>query len=336
MFAKDLLQKLIEKKNLTMEDSRAFVIEIMDGQVNPIQTGAILTALRIKRETPDEIVGLVRAMREKMIRVDAPGAVDICGSGDGSGTFNISTAVAFVVVGAGVRVAKHGNRAATSRCGSADVLEALGVNLMVSPKRAEKIFHKLGITFLFAPLYHPATKNVVSVRKELGVRTIFNFLGPLTSPASVKRQLIGMQNKEIALTLAHAATQLDYDHLCIVTSDDGLDEVSIGAPTTVFEVKGNLMRKYRIDPKKYGFGNVHKKELMGGNAKENAIIIKKIFEGEKGAKRDIVLLNSAFLLYIAGAVRSLAQGIQKAQDSIDSGKAREILSSFVQETQSYV
>ncbi len=335
MLATDLLQKLIEKKNLTMEDSHAFVTQIMDGQVNPIQTGAILTALRIKRETPDEIVGLVRAMREKMIRVDAPGAVDICGSGDGSGTFNISTAVAFVVAGAGVRVAKHGNRAATSRCGSADVLEVLGVNLIVSPKRAEKIFHKLGITFLFAPLYHPATKNVVSLRKELGVRTIFNFLGPLTSPASVKRQLIGMQNKEVAQTLAHAATQLGYDHLCIVTSDDGLDEVSICAPTTVYEVKGSFRRQYRIDPKKYGFRSVNNKELMGGNAQENAMIIKKIFEGKKGAKRDIVLLNSAFLLYIAGAVDTLKQGIQKAQDSIDSGKAKKILTSFIEETQSY-
>lgn len=332
MLAADLLQKLIEKRNLTTEDSRAFVTEIMDGQVNPIQTGAILTALRIKRETPDEIVGLVRAMREKMICVDAPGAVDICGSGDGSGTFNISTAVAFVVVGAGVRVAKHGNRAATSRCGSADVLEALGVNLMVSPKSAEKIFHRLGITFLFAPTYHPATKNVVSVRKDLGVRTIFNFLGPFTSPASVKRQLIGVSNKKMVHTLAKAATQLEYEHLCIVTSDDGFDEVSICAPSTVFEVKGTSMRQYRINPQEHRFKDASKKELMGGDARENALIIRKIFEGEKGPKRDIVVLNSALLLSISGVVKTIQEGITKAQDSIDSGRAKNKLDSFIKET----
>lgn len=330
-----ILQKLIEINDLTTDETHEVLIEFMNENINHIQIGAILTALRIKGESPDEIVGFVRAMREKMIRVNAPKAVDICGSGDGSRTFNISTAVAFVVAGCGVPVAKHGNRTATSRCGSADVLEALGVNLTVSPHRAEKIFNKLGVTFLFAPLYHPATKNVVIVRKELGVRTIFNFLGPLTSPASVKRQLIGVPNKKIAKTLAIAATHLDYEHLCIVASDDGLDEVSIYAPTIVYEIKRKKIKTFRIDPKHYGFTINSKETLFGAVPLENAKIINEIYDGAKGPKRDIVVLNSALLLMIAGAVTSIEQGIPMAQDSIDSKKAKQMLERFILETQSY-
>ena len=244
----ELLNMLIAKKDLSAKDTEAFLNDVAKGAITPVQIGAILTALRIKGESPDEIVGLVRAMRKHVVSVNAKGAIDIVGTGgDGSGTFNISTAGAFVIAGAGVKVAKHGNRAASSKCGSADVLEALGVNISLSKEQAEVVFNKAGIVFLLAPLFHPSMKQVGAVRKELGIRTVFNILGPFANPAGTTRQLVGVPNLKIARTMAKAALKLGYEHLLIVTSDDGMAEISISAKTRMFEICGKTLNHTVLD-----------------------------------------------------------------------------------------
>lgn len=329
----NVLNKLISKQNLTTKETELFLNEVVKGEATPAQIGAILVAVRMKGETSDEIVGFVKAMRENMVHVNVSNAIDVCGTGgDGNGTFNISTVVAFVVAGARVKVAKHGNRAASSKCGSADVLEELGVNLQLSPQQAEEIFNKVGMVFLFAPLFHPTLKNLVTVRKELKIRTIFNFLGPFANPASVEKQLIGVPNIEIAEKLAEVGKILGYDHLLIVTSEDYLDEISISSTSTLFEVKDNSVKQSVIDPISYGFKKVSKKEVVGGNAKENARFIREILGGLKGPKRDIVILNSAAALYVADVVVDIKEGIRLAEKSIDSGKARLVLENLVKET----
>lgn len=332
----NILNKLVKKEDLTTEETQAFLNDVMQGVVTPAQIGAILIALRMKGETSEEIVGFIKAMRENMIPVNAGNAIDVCGTGgDSSGTFNISTAVAFVVAGAGVKVAKHGNRAASSKCGSADVLEQLGINLQLSSQQAEEVFNKVGMVFLFAPLFHPALKNLVTVRKELKTRTVFNFLGPFASPASVKKQLIGVPSIEIAEKLAEVGKILGYDHLLIVTSEDGLDEISISSTSTLFEVKDNSVKQFDINPVSYGFKKVSKKEVVGGSAEQNARLIKETLQGMKGSKRDIVVFNSAYALYVAGVVTDIKEGIKLAEESIDSGKARLVLENLVKETQKY-
>lgn len=336
MDATDILTKLIQKQNLTTQETQLFLSEVMKGNISHIKTAAILTAFRMKGETVNEITGLIKSMRENMIRVKADMAIDICGTGgDGSGSFNISTATAFVVAGAGVKVAKHGNRAASSKCGSADVLEELGVNLKLSAVQAEAVFNKVGMVFLFAPLFHPLMKNVVEVRKELKIRTIFNFLGPFANPASVCRQLIGVPNIEIAEKLAKVGKKLGYKHLLIVTGKESLDEISIFSKTLVFEIKGNSIKKFVVDPQKYGYKKDSKKEIQGESAKQNAFFIKQVLQGIKSAKRDIVVLNSAFALYVSGKVSNIKQGINLAQASIDNGNAKLILENLVRETQKY-
>lgn len=330
----EILKKLVEKKDLTAQEANAFLTAVMKGEVNHALIAAILTALRMKGETTDEIVGFVRAMREKMVRVNAPDAIDVVGTGgDGSGTFNISTASAFVAAGAGVKVAKHGNRAASSKCGSADVLEALGVNIQLTKEQAEDVFQKVGMVFMLAPLYHPATKEVVGVRKELKIRTIFNVLGPLVNPASTVRQLMGVPNEHIAKTLAAAAKKLGYKRLLLVASQDGMDEVSIFAKTRAYEVKGESVRTFVIDPKTFGFKKASKKDIVGGDAAVNASLMRKVLGGEKSARRDIVVLNSACALYVAGVAKTIKDGITRAENSIDSGAAQGILENLIQETQ---
>lgn len=332
----NILNKLVKKEDLTTEETQKFLNDVMQGVATPAQIGAILIALRIKGETTDEIVGFIKAMRGNMITVNAPDAIDVCGTGgDSSGTFNISTAVAFVVAGVGVKVAKHGNRAASSKCGSADVLEQLGINLQLTPQQVEEVFDKVAMVFLFAPLFHPALKNLVTVRKELKIRTVFNFLGPFANPASVTNQLIGVPSLEIAEKLAEVGKVLNYKHLIIVTSEDGLDEISISSKTVLFEVKGNLVKQSTIDPIRYGFKKVSKEEVVGGSVEENAKFIKEILHGVKGSKRDIVVLNSAYALYVAGAVKDIKEGIRLAEKSIDSGKARSVLENLIKETHKY-
>jgi anthranilate phosphoribosyltransferase len=337
MNSKQLLEKLFNKEDLTAEEISFLLNEFIAGELNDSQMTAFLIALRMKGETPDEIIGLINTMREHMIIFPkSPDAIDTCGTGgDGTGTFNISTTVAFVVAGAGVPVIKHGNRAASSNCGSADVLSELGVTTILQPSDAKKVFEKVGMIFLFAPLYHPATKRIVPIRKALGTRTVFNYLGPFLNPASVTRQIIGVPNPEIAKTLANVATQLGYDHLFLVTSSSGLDEIDINSTTKLFEIKGKNISEKIIDPQVFGFKMSLRKEIQGGDAIENAKILTDILLGKKSAKRDIVVLNSAYALVAAGKVSSATQGIDLAEKSIDSGAAFGVLKNLIKETQSY-
>ena len=308
----------------------------MKGNISPVILSAIFAAIRTKGETIDEIFGFIQTMRQNMVHVNIDNAIDVCGTGgDASNSFNISTAVAFVVAGTGVKVAKHGNRAASSQCGSADVLEELGVNIDLMPQQTEKVFKKIGIVFLFAPLYHPALKNVVKIRKELKIRTIFNFLGPFANPASVKRQLIGVPNEEIAEKLAEVGSRLKYEHLLIVTSKDGMDEISLSTETFLYEVKNAKIKKSVMSPADFGFKKTSKTEFSGGSVRENAIYIREILQGVKGPRRDIVVLNSAFALYVAGIASGIKQGIQQAEQSIDGGVANSVLRNLRKETQDY-
>ncbi len=331
------LNKIVNNVNLTTWESELLMKEMLQGNLTQVQIAAILVALRMKGETHEEILGFIKVMRKKMNKVKIGGLViDTCGTGgDGSGTFNISTAAALVAAGVGIKVAKHGNRSASSLCGSADVLEKLGVNIQLTPEQAEECLENVGITFLFAPLYHPAMKYVVPVRKELGFRSVFNFLGPLLNPSGVKRQIIGVPNKEIAEKLAEVAKRLDYEHLLIVTSGDGLDEISVSADTHIFELKNKQVTNRRVTPESFGFKKALRNELRGGDASYNADIICRILDGEKGPKRDVVVVNSAAALYIAGKVKDITEGIKLAEESIDSGRAKKILKNLINETQKY-
>ncbi|HEX8931652.1 MAG TPA: anthranilate phosphoribosyltransferase [Patescibacteria group bacterium] len=331
-----LLNRLINQKNLTPAETENFLFEVMKGEIASSQIAAILTALRIKGETPNEIFGFIQAMRKQMVKVDISDAIDVCGTGgDSSNSFNISTAVAFVVAGAGVKVAKHGNRAASSKCGSADVLEALGVNINISTIHAKKILEKVGMVFHFAPLFHPAIKQVTTVRNELKIRTMFNFFGPFINPAAVAKQLVGVPNKEIAEKLILIGEKLNYKHLLIVTSDDGMDEISLSAKTQVLELKNNKIKRFIIDPQEYGFKKIVKKDIQEGSLVQNANFIREILNGIKGSRRDIVVLNSAVAFYAADKVMDIKEGIKLAEESIDNGNAKKVLESLIKETQKY-
>lgn len=332
-----VLNKLIDGNNLSQKEASFLLEEIIAGHLTHAQAVAVLISLRTKGETVDEILGFIHTMRKYMIKIDAPNALDIVGTGgDGLGTFNISTATSFVVSGIGIPVAKHGNRAASSICGSADVLESLGVNIYLTPKQAEKVFKKVGMVFLFAPSYHPAMKQIAPIRKELGMRTIFNYLGPFLNPAQTKRQLLGVANMEIAKKLAIVATKLKFESLIIATSFDGMDEITTTSQTKIFDIRGSSSRSYKISPQQFGIKMARKKDLVGGDVNENAKIIRNILEGKEGLKRDIVVLNSAVACYLAGKVKNITSGIILAEKSIDSGSAFKILQNLILETQKYV
>lgn len=336
METKILLNKIIDRKDLTVSEAGFLLDEIINGKLNNSQIAAVLIALRTKGETVDEIVGFIQTMRKHMLKIKAPKAIDIVGTGgDGSRSFNISTAACFVVAGCGVKIAKHGNRAASSKCGSADVLESLGVNINLSPKQAEEVFKKLGMVFLFAPAYHPAMKSVASVRKELGIRSVFNFLGPFLNPAGTKRQLLGVPNLKIAAKLSKVAVKLKFEHLLLVASEDGMDEITTTAKTKIFEIKRNKLKTFVISPQQFGIKPAEKLELRGKDVKDNASIIKSILKGEKGAKRDVVVLNSAAAIYLAGKAKNIVDGISLAEQSIDSGSALAVLEKLTVETQKY-
>lgn len=338
----NLINKLINKRDLTQDEAFKVALEILSGSLAEAEIAKILTSLHEKVESVPEIVGFIRAIRKKMTAIAAPrGAIDVCGTGgDGSGTFNISTVVAFVVAGTGVSVVKHGNRAATSKCGSADVIEALRITINLKPEQAEKVLKNAGMVFLYAPLFHPAFKQVAGIRKKLGFRTIFNFIGPFANPARVMRQLIGVPTVAIAEKLADVGRELGYEHLLIVSSDDGLDEISIFANTAGFEIKREKIRKMIIEPQEKVKNSRPKlfltgEGILGGTVEENAEIIRNILSGKKGQHRDIVVLNSAFALYIAGKVKTPEEGIKLAQESIDSGEAFDVLQSLIMETRKY-
>ena len=336
MNTKVLLNKLVDGNNLSKREASFLLERIIAGELNTAQIAAVLVALRTKGETIDEILGFIQTMRKHMVRINAPSALDIVGTGgDGSGTFNISTAASFVVAGMGVPVAKHGNRAASSKCGSADVLEAMGVNINLTPNQAENVLKKVGMVFLFAPLYHPAMKQIGPVRKELGLRTIFNFLGPFLNPASTKKQLLGVPNLEIAKKLAQVATKLKFTHLMIITSLDGLDEITTTAKTKFFAVKGAKLNSFMISPEQFGINKATIKDLKGNDPTENATIIQNILKGKKGPQRDIVILNSAAVLYLAGKTKDINMGISLAQKSIDNGFGMKVLNNLIMETKKY-
>lgn len=333
----ELLAKLVKGKNLSTAQAREFIDLTVEARLSPAVIGGILVALSMKGETPNEIVGLILGMRQHMVKVPSiKGAVDTCGTGgDGSNCFNISTVSSLVVAGTGVKVAKHGNRAASSQCGSADVLEALGVNINLTPDQAQAVLAQVGLVFLFAPLFHPAMKQIAPIRKELKVRTVFNFLGPFLNPAQVSRQIIGVPNQDLVKKLSQVACKLRYEKVLLLSSEDHLDEASISAPTLVIEVTNNTAKTYQIKPEDFGLPRAGLEQIKGGDAAANARIIQSILAGVSGPKRDVVVLNSALALYAANQVSTIAQGVKLAQYSLDTGQAKKILNSLIRSSQSF-
>jgi anthranilate phosphoribosyltransferase len=318
--------KLARREHLTAAEAEAAMGAIMGGEATQAQIGGYLMALRLKGETVEEITGSARAMRAAANKTpvrDSARLVDTCGTGgDGAHTFNISTTVAFVVAGAGVPVAKHGNRSVSSQSGSADVLAALGVNLNLTPEQVGACIDEIGIGFLFAPQFHPAMKHAVQPRRELGVRTLFNVLGPLTNPAEAQRQLIGVYDAALTEPLAHVLSALGTQAAFVVHGAGGLDELSTAGVNQVSEVRDGTVHSYMIDPHELGFAPCDPSELRGGDPQTNATITRRLLSGEaNGGKRDVVLLNAAAALVAGGAAESLSEGIQLATESLESGAA---------------
>jgi anthranilate phosphoribosyltransferase len=321
---KENLSKIIQKKDLNEEQMSRMITDVFSGTITDAQIGAMMAALATKGETFEELAGAARAMRRKALRVQTSAAtvVDTCGTGgDGAHTFNISTTTAFVVAACGVTVAKHGNRSVSSRCGSADLLEALGVKLDTAPEIVEEAVQDIGIGFLFAPMYHSAMKYAAKARKEVGLRSIFNMLGPLTNPAGANCQLLGVYAPELTEMFAHALHLLGAKRALVVHGHDGLDEISVCAPTRVSELKDGLIRTYDIYPESFFGQQASPEDLSGGYPEENARITRNILNGEKGPKRDVVLINAAAALMAAGQATDLKEGILRAEAAIDEGAA---------------
>jgi anthranilate phosphoribosyltransferase len=330
------LSTIYQGKNLKETQMAEMITEIFAGSVTDAQIGAMMGALATKGETFEELAGAARAMRSAALRIQAAGSpvVDTCGTGgDGAHTFNISTTTAFVVAGCGVTVAKHGNRSVSSQCGSADVLEALGVRLDVEPEIVEEAIAGIGIGFLFAPLYHGALRHAARARKEVGLRSIFNMLGPLTNPAAATCQLVGVYAPQLTEMFAQALRLLGVKRAFVVYGHDGLDEISVCAPTRVSELNDGFIRTYDILPEHYFGVRALARELAGGTAQENATITRRILDGHKDAKRDVVMLNASAALMAAGKAADLAQGLALAQASIDTGAAAAKLQALVNFTQ---
>lgn len=320
----EAIRKLVERQSLAAEEMGAVIGAVMDGGATDAQKSALLVALRMKGETVDEIVGAARAMRERVIaiRTERANVVDTCGTGgDGRGTFNVSTVAAFVTAAGGATVAKHGNRAVSSSCGSADVLAALGVKIDLDPPAMAKVLDRAGISFLFAPKLHPAMSAVAAVRRELGLRTIFNILGPLTNPAFAKRQVLGVYSRQLAPVVAGALAALGSEHALVVHSADGLDEISISAETFIEELTGGRVVSRVITPEEIGVTRHALEEIGGGDAATNAAIARNVLGGAAGAAREIVVANAGAALYVSGVSGSLREGVEAARAAIDSGKA---------------
>lgn len=322
---KEYLAKIARKEALTEAEAGAAMGVIMDGQATPAQIGAFLLGLAVKGETEDEVVGFARTMRAKAVPLRSKGAVDTCGTGgDGSGTFNISTLASLVVAACGVPVAKHGNRAASSSCGSADVLEALGVKIDPPAETVQRLLDELGWTFLFAPAFHASTRHAVGPRKELGVRTAFNLLGPLTNPAHPEAQVVGVPRPELAPFMARCLRRLGIARAWVVHGS-GLDEISMVGPTTVAAFDDGEVKTFTIEPAQLGLKCCVPGDLKGGDAATNAGIARKILAGERGPKRDAVVLNAAAALVVARRSADLREGIQQAAAAIDDGRAARLL-----------
>lgn len=331
----DAIKRAVDGQDLGREQMYEVFGAVMDGGVNDIQKSALLVALKMKGETAGEITGAAMAMRERVTPLDVThdNLVDTCGTGgDGRGTFNISTVAALVAAGAGANVAKHGNRAVSSSCGSADVLSALGVHIDLDAARMSEVLRRAGISFLFAPKLHPAMAAVAGVRRELGMRTIFNVLGPLTNPAFARRQVLGVYALHLVEIVAEVLASLGSDHALVVHSRDGLDEISVSAPTHVCEVRGGTTRSYDVTPEEIGVGRHPIEALAGGDARANATIARDVLRGGSGARHDVVLANAGAALYVSGAAESIRDGVSLARDSIASGRAYEKLQQLVAET----
>lgn len=336
---KELISKIVRREDLTLEEMEKAMDEIMSGIATPAQIGAFITALRMKGETVDEIAGAAITMRAKATRImtdrkPSDGVIlDIVGTGgDESKTFNVSTTSAFVIAGSGITVAKHGNRAVSSMCGAADVLEALGVNLNVKSDNVEKCIKSVGIGFLFAPVFHGAMKHAAGPRKETGIRSVFNLLGPLTNPAGANVLLLGVYSMDLTEKIANVLKRLDTKEAFVVCGEGKFDEISICGPTKVSHLKNGGIRTYEITPEQFGLKRANIADIIGGDAKENAKILKGILKGEKGTRRDMVLLNSAAALTAAGKAADIPEAIKVAADSIDSGEAYERLERLIEFT----
>lgn len=329
------LNQLIQGQDLERTEARSIMEAIMNGESTPAQIGGLLTALRMKGETVDEITGFAEAMRSHSSRLHTENRqlLDTCGTG-GSGIhkFNISTTSAIVAASVSVRVAKHGNRSASGRSGSADVLEALGVNIHLNADQAKRCLDDIGICFLFAQLYHPSMKHAAAPRRELGLRTVFNMLGPLTNPAGADRQLLGIYDRSKTETIAKVLRELGSKRALVVTSQEGLDEISISSTTRVSELKNGEISTYDLHPQELGLKTYPLNEMMGGDPVTNAEIIHRVLQGEKGAYRDVVLANAGACIYVSGLADSIQEGVVIAAESIDTGKAYSKLEQLIQTT----
>lgn len=327
------LEKVVNEEHLSVTEAYETMRKLMDGELTDAQIGALLIALRMKGETVDEIIGFAKAMRDKATRLSiAQGQLlDTCGTGgDGAKTFNVSTAAALVAAAGGVRVAKHGNRAVSSRSGSADVLEALGVRLQVERDEAKRCLEQTGLCFLFAPLYHQALKHALSPRREIGLRTVFNLLGPLTNPAGADRQVLGVYDTRLVEPIAHVLHGLGLKRALVVASRDGLDEVSISAPTWIAELKEGQVYTYEITPEEVGIPRQPIEAVAGGDVTENAQILLRVFQGEeRGAAKQIIVANAGAAFYVTGRTPSIRDGVEYAQEVIESGKALAKLQQFI-------
>ena len=332
---KEAIAAVVEGRDLAPPEAAAVMNEIMNGQATPAQIGGFLAALRMKGETPEEIAAFARVMRDHAVSITPKVTgtlVDTCGTGgDGAQTFNISTAAAFVAAGAGIPVVKHGNRGVSSRCGSADVLAALGVTIDIDPGEQAKIVREIGIAFLFAPSHHPAMRHVMAARQDLGCRTVFNLLGPLANPAGAEAQVLGVYAEPLTGTVAEVLRLLGVSRAMVVHGS-GLDEITITGETTVTELDKGSLKNYTLTPEMFGFTRAARTDLLGGDPEENARIIRAILAGKKGAARDVVLMNAGAAIYVGGRAGTLAEGIRLSAGSIDSGKAQEKLDALITAT----
>ena len=328
------IDELCEGSHLTADHASAVLAEIMEGRGSEAQTAAFLIALRAKGETVPELVGLARTMRELAaeVEVDPEGLVDTAGTGGGPTTYNVSTTAALIAAGAGCRVAKHGNRSATSRCGSADLLEALGVKIELTPEQVATCIDEIGFGFMFAPKHHAATKHVVLVRKEIAVRTIFNFLGPLTNPAGAKRQLLGVSDRTYQETIAEALIGLGCERALVVSADDGMDEISINSTTRVIEVADGRTEEWFVEAPELGLQAAPLEAVAGSEPADNARIAESVLAGEAGPPLDLALLNGGAAILVAGGAEDLSGGVEKARESIGSGAAKGVLDKLVSRT----
>jgi anthranilate phosphoribosyltransferase len=337
---KEAIALLIDGKSLTMEQASEVMEEITSGNVSPAQFGAFVTALRIKGESADEVAGLASVMRAKSVRVETPDPViDIVGTGgDNSGSFNISTAAAFVAAGAGIKVAKHNNRAMTSQCGSADVLEALGMKIELDASQVRECIEKVGIGFMFAPLFHPSMKFAAAPRRELGVRTVFNILGPLTNPALAESQVLGVSSEELGEKMVRVLQRLGTKRALVVHGLNGMDEITVSGKSRVWELSDGEITQYDISPEDFGITEASVDTLVGGTSEENASIMRSVLKGEKNPRRDAVVMNAAagiVLIRSAKGVPALKEAAEIAIEAIDSGKALEKLEKLVRLSRSY-